>query len=86
MSNFPHYVKNERYGVAMRFRTIEDRDRYLNDRYTSGGFETCTEQEANEFMLEGGYVWQLPSTFYEGTLDGLEVMFSCPKVFAGIYD
>ena len=86
MNHFPVYLKNERYGVAMRFRTVEDRDRYLNDKYTSGGFEPCTEHEANEFIDEIDSVWTLPTSFYAGTLDGLEVIFSCDKVFAGVYE
>jgi len=86
MNRFPVYIKNERYGVAMRFRSVGDRDRYLNDPYTSSGFVACEEQDAERFLADGGYVWQMPSTFYEGTLNGLEVMFSCPKVFAGVYD
>ena len=86
MSAFPHCIKNEHYGVAMRFRTIEDRDRYLNDRYTSAHFEPCTESEANEFIERMDSVWDIPTSFYHGTLNGLEAMFSCAKVFAGIYE
>lgn len=83
---FPIYLKNERYGVVMRFRTIADRDRYLNDPYTSKGFEPCTEFEAIDYMQRNDFVWAMPTAFHEGTLDGLEFMYSCPKVFAGVYE
>ncbi len=72
------FVKCEEYGVAIGFRTKFDRDRYLNDPLTSPGFKPCTMGDAYDFVFNNGYKWGLPTTFYDGTLDGLTVVFSEP--------
>lgn len=79
---FTHFIKNEHAGVVIAFRNERDMLRYLNDPLTGSGWTPCDEWEARSFMYEGGYVFDMPTSFYGGSLDGMEVMFSKPASMA----
>ena len=79
---FKRFIINEQAGVCIGFRNESDMHRYLDDSLTGCDWEVCDEWEARSFMNDGGYVFDVPTSFYGGSLDGLEVMFSIPASMA----
>ncbi len=73
-----YFIIHDEHGVAIGFRSELDRERYLMDPMTGSEWRKVDRFEAYEFVYSNGYRWGMPTSFYDGSLDGLEVMFSEP--------
>ena len=75
---FRHFIRNVQAGVVIGFVSESDMLRYLDDPLTGSGWRVMDEFAARDYMQSEGLVWDYPTSFYGGNLDGMEVMFSMP--------
>ena len=75
----PYYLKSEKFGVCIKFESVFDRSDYVNDPLTSKTFELAAADDVERFMFENDLVWDLPTTYHEGSLSGMTVTFSIPR-------